>query len=47
MYELAGMEESCEMLSSGQDTVVSHISSHQLWLFVQDLSKIKPVKIPT
>lgn len=46
-WELAGGEESYELLISGYDVVDVHISSQKLCLPAQDLNKIKPVKIST
>lgn len=40
-------EECCKRLSSGHDVMDTHMSSQQLWLLAQDLSKIKPVKNPS
>lgn len=40
-------EECCKRLSSGHGVLGTHMSSRQLWLLAQDLSKIKPVKNPS
>lgn len=39
------VEEFCEMLSSGHDTVSKSINSEELWLLAHSLQEVKPVNI--